>query len=116
MNGFKYATCLDLNCGYYHFKIHPESQKLCGIILPWGNYAYAQLPQGFMPASDIFQAKMSDIFMNFHDVIVYINNVILYTKRHNPILCACCQQHSADGAVHLCHVRDKSNRPNNCKG
>ena len=41
INGFTYATCLDLNRGYYHFVIDEESCKLCRIVLPWGAYAYA---------------------------------------------------------------------------
>jgi len=80
INGFTFATCLDLNRGYYHFVLDEESRKLCGIILPWGRYAYARLPQGLMPSSDIFQAYMSNIFAAFEDIIVYIDNIILFTK------------------------------------
>ena len=80
MNGFEFATCLDLNRGYYHFVLDEESRKLCGIVLPWGRYCYARLPQGLMVSSDIFQARMMDIFGAFEDVIVYIDNIILFTK------------------------------------
>jgi len=80
IKGFTFATCLDLNRGYYHFVLDKESQKLCGIILPWGRYAYRCLPQGLMPASDIFQSKMVEIFGTFDDIIVYIDNIILFTK------------------------------------
>ena len=80
MNGFTFATCLDLNRGYYHFVLDEESSKLCGIVLPWGTYCYTRLPQGLMVSSDIFQQKMSHIFAEFDDVIVYIDNIILYTK------------------------------------
>ena len=37
INGFKFATCLDFNRGYYHFKLDKPSQKICTIVLPWGN-------------------------------------------------------------------------------
>lgn len=80
MNGFTFATCLDLNRGYYHFVLDDESKKLCGIVLPWGRYSYARLPQGLMPSSDIFQSYMMDIFGAFEDIIVYIDNIILFTK------------------------------------
>lgn len=40
MNRFTFATCLDFNRGYYHFVLDEKSKKLCGIILPWGRYAY----------------------------------------------------------------------------
>ena len=80
MNGFSFATCLDINRGYYHFVLDEESRKLCGIILPWGRYAYARLPQGLMPSSDIFQRRMMELFSAFSDVIVYIDNILLFTK------------------------------------
>ena len=44
MNGFTFATCLDLNRGYYHFVLDEKSLKLCGIVLPWGTYCYTRLP------------------------------------------------------------------------
>jgi Reverse transcriptase (RNA-dependent DNA polymerase) len=80
VQGFSFATCLDLNRGYYHFELDDESKLLCGIILPWGRYVYEQLPQGCMPSSDIFQGHMSKVFYDFEDVIVYIDNIILFTK------------------------------------
>ena len=80
MNGFTFATCLDLNRGYYHFVLDSESQKLCSIVLPWGRYSYARLPQGLMVSSDIFQSKMQEIFGKFEDVICYIDNILIYTK------------------------------------
>jgi len=81
MNGFTFATRLDLNRGYYHFVLDRESQKLCGIVLPWGNYAYRCLPQGCVVASDVFQYKMIMILSIFEDIIVYIDNILLYTKK-----------------------------------
>jgi hypothetical protein len=80
VQGFTYATCLDLNRGYYHFELDEASKQLCGIVLPWGRYVYNRLPQGCMPSSDIFQGHMSRIFYDFEDVIVYIDNIILFTK------------------------------------
>ena len=67
--------------GYYHSVLDSESQKLCGIVLPWGNYAYRCLPQGCVVASDVFQYKMIMIFSNFEDIIVYKDNILLYTKK-----------------------------------
>ncbi len=80
MKGFTFATCLDLNRGYYHFMLDDASQLLCGIILPWGHYVYARLPQGCKPSSDIFQCHMAMIFGDFEDVVVFIDNILLFTK------------------------------------
>jgi hypothetical protein len=37
MEGFTFATSLDLNMGYYHIKLDADAQRLCTIIFPWGN-------------------------------------------------------------------------------
>ena len=81
LEGFTFATCLDLNRGYYHFVLDSESQKLCGIILPWGSYCYGRLPQGLMVSCDIFQHRMSSIFQTFTDVLVFMDNILLFTKK-----------------------------------
>ena len=36
LEGFQYATLLDLNMGYYHIELDPESSRLCTIVLPCG--------------------------------------------------------------------------------
>ena len=43
LEGFQYATALDLDMGYYHIEIEPESSRLCKIVLPWGKYKYRKL-------------------------------------------------------------------------
>jgi hypothetical protein len=46
MEGFTYATALDLNMGYYHNKLDADAQKLCTTIFSWGKYKYKRLPMG----------------------------------------------------------------------
>ena len=36
VEGFQYATALDLNMGYYHIGLDPESSRLCTIVLYHG--------------------------------------------------------------------------------
>ena len=36
VEGFKYATSLELNMGYYHIHIIDQASNLCTINLPWG--------------------------------------------------------------------------------
>ena len=40
MEGFQYATSLDLNMGYYYLELSAKSKELCIIILPFGKYEY----------------------------------------------------------------------------
>jgi hypothetical protein len=46
MEGFTFATALDLNMGYYRIKLDADAQRLCTIIFPWGKYKYKRLPMG----------------------------------------------------------------------
>jgi hypothetical protein len=34
LEGFTYATALDLNMGYYTIRLDPDASKICNIILP----------------------------------------------------------------------------------
>jgi hypothetical protein len=48
MEGFTFASALNLNMGYYHIKLDADAQKLCTILFPWnmGKYKYKRLPMG----------------------------------------------------------------------
>ena len=37
---FKFGTSLDLNMGYYHILLSPNSSKMCTVVFPWGKYKY----------------------------------------------------------------------------
>ena len=76
LEGFRWATSLDLNMGYYHIRLDPDSQKICTIILPWGKYAYLRLPMGISGSPDIFQEKMSTLMQELEYVRVYIDDLL----------------------------------------
>jgi len=61
LEGFQFATALDLNMGYYTIRLDPGSQDICTIITPWGKYKYLRMPMGINCAPDIFQEKMSGL-------------------------------------------------------
>jgi hypothetical protein len=44
LEGFTYATALDLNMGYYTIRLDPTASKICTIISSWGKYSYKRLP------------------------------------------------------------------------
>jgi hypothetical protein len=54
IEGFSYATTLDLNMGYYTIRLDPGTSKICTIIFPWGKYSYKRLPMGIAGSPDIF--------------------------------------------------------------
>ena len=80
LEGFQYATSLDLNMGYYHIELDPQSKQLCTIVLPWGKYEYQKLPMGLCNSPDIFQEKMNELFTGFENVQAYIDDLLVLTK------------------------------------
>jgi hypothetical protein len=60
LEGFTYATALDLNMGYYTIRLDPTASEMCTIIFPWGKYSYKRLSMGFGGSADIFQAQTLD--------------------------------------------------------
>eukprot|EP00957_Ditylum_brightwellii_P161404 12289554-Ditylum_brightwellii.AAC.1 len=71
MEGFTYATSLDLNMGYYYIKILHTFSALCTIVLPWGTHKYLKLSMGLCNSPDIFQENMSKIYIN--DLLLITN-------------------------------------------
>ena len=68
LEGFKFATSLDLNMGYYHIELSPVSKRLCTIVLPFGKFEYQRLPE-----------KMSELMNDLEYVRTYIDDVIAIT-------------------------------------
>ena len=55
-------------------------RNLCKIIVPWGKYWYKRLPMGVANSLDIFQQKMNDLFLGFHFIRAYIDDLLILTK------------------------------------
>ena len=80
LEGFRYATSLDLNMGYYHIVLSPNSRRLCTLVFPWGKYEMQRLPMGLCNSPDIFQEKMSELFEGLDFVRTYIDDLLCLTK------------------------------------
>ena len=80
LEGFTYATALDLNMGYYTIRLDPDASKICTIILPWGKYSYLRLPMGVACSPDIFQAKMSELMATLEFVRTYLDDLLCISK------------------------------------
>jgi Reverse transcriptase (RNA-dependent DNA polymerase) len=80
LEGFQFATSLDLNMGYYHIELSPSSKRLCTIVLPWGKYEYQRLPMGLCNSPDIFQEKMSNLMQGLDFVRAYIDDILAITN------------------------------------
>jgi hypothetical protein len=73
MEGFTFASALDLNMGYYHIKLDhdADAQKLCTIVFPWGKYKYKRLPIGIKIAPDVFHNFISTLVYGMEYVKTY---------------------------------------------
>jgi hypothetical protein len=80
LEGFQYATSVDLNMGYYHIQLDPMSRTLCTIVLPWGKYEYQKLPMGLCNSPDIFQEKMNELFQDLDYIRAYIDDLLVLSN------------------------------------
>jgi hypothetical protein len=80
LEGFTFATALDLNMGYYTIRLDPTATRICAIIFPWGKYSYKRLPMGVAGSPDIFQSKMSELMATLEFVRTYLDDLLCITK------------------------------------
>jgi hypothetical protein len=82
MEGFTFASALDLNMGYYHIKLDADAQKLCTIVFPWymGKDKYKRLPRGIKIAPDVFQNVMSKLVQDMGNVKTYLDDLLILTN------------------------------------
>jgi hypothetical protein len=80
IEGFSYATALDLNMGYYTIRLDPDASKICTVIFPWGKYSYKRLPMGIAGSPDIFQEKISELMESLEFVRAYLDDLLCISK------------------------------------
>ena len=79
LEGFQWASSLNLNMGYYTIWLNPDVQQICTVITPWGKYKYLRLPMGISCAPDIFQEKMSSLMLGLEFTCMYLDNLLCLT-------------------------------------
>ena len=77
MEGFSYATALDLSMGYYHLVLDAETSKICTIVFLWGFYRCQRLPMGTVTSPDIFQAKINMLFNKLEYAHAYHHHTLM---------------------------------------
>ena len=80
LQGFTYATALDLNMGYYTIELDDLAKKICTIVTPWGKYSYQRLPMGVKCAPDIFQEKMGTLMADLEFVRTYLDDLLVMSN------------------------------------
>ena len=80
LEGFTFATALDLNMGYHTIRLDPDASEICTIIFPWGKYSYLRLPMGIAGSPGIFQAKMSELMVALEYIPTYLDDLLCITR------------------------------------
>ena len=66
--------------GYYHIELSAKSKELCKIVTQWVKCKYQRPPTGLCKSHDIFQEKMSELFVGLDTVRFYIDDLLNVTK------------------------------------
>ncbi len=110
IEGFSFATALDLNIGYYYtIRLDPDASKICTIIFPWGKYSYNQLPIGIVGSPDIFQRKISELMESLEYVQAYLVDLLCIFRSSLEDH----QEKLQESLRHLCDVGLKVNNKKN---
>jgi hypothetical protein len=80
LEGFTYATALDLNMGYYTIRLDPMVSKMFTIIFLMGKYSYDRLPMGFGGSANIFQTQIIDLMASLKFVRGHMDNLLIITR------------------------------------
>ena len=79
LEGFQFATALDLNMGYYTIGLAESSKDITTIVTEFGKFCY-KLPMGMCISGDIFQAKVNELLGDINDAKAYIDDILVLNK------------------------------------
>ena len=82
LEGFMYATSLDLNMGYYHLMLSTNASRLCTVGLPLGKYEYLRFPMRQCNNPHIFQEKTSELMALLEFARAYLNDLLIISERN----------------------------------
>ena len=80
LEGFNFATALDLNMGYYTIPLAECSRDVTTIVTEFGKFRYTCLPMGMVISGDVFQAKIYDLIGDIKGVRTYIDDILCIGK------------------------------------
>ena len=80
LDGFQFATALDLNMGYYTIQLDAKSKDITTIVTEFGKFRYNVLPMGLVSSGDIFQAKVNELLGDIEGVKAYIDDILVLNK------------------------------------
>lgn len=73
-------SSFDLKDAYFHMEIAEESRDLTAFLFEGRYYRYTRMPNGVNAAPEIFQKTMERILLPIPNVVVYIDDILIFTK------------------------------------
>ncbi|XP_055522686.1 uncharacterized protein K02A2.6-like [Wyeomyia smithii] len=80
LHGAKFFSKLDLTNAFYHLELHEESKDLTTFLTEDGMFRFTRLMFGVNCAPELFQREMSRIFGGVDNVIIYIDDILIFAK------------------------------------
>jgi hypothetical protein len=83
MHGMRFVTIIDISKAFHQIALTRNSVATTALITPSGIYGNLRMPMGITNGPAVQQMLMNKIFADLvgHGVAVYIDDIIIYTKR-----------------------------------
>ena len=86
LNGAKYFSTLNLCTGYHHIPLDEDSIPKTAFTSPFGKYDYLKFPFKLAQTPAYFQELMNKVSKDLPFAIVYLDDIIIYSKTANEHL------------------------------
>ena len=83
LNNVKYMSIIDASSGYHNVKLDEKSSYLITFTCPFGRYRYKQLLFGAVPAGEMFQQEIDEIFSEMLNVSGIVDDILVIGYNDN---------------------------------
>ena len=77
LNNVQYMSIVDVSSGYHNLQLDTKSSYLTTFVFPFGRYQYKPLLFGAMPAADMFQHNIDDIFSDMPNIFGIADDILV---------------------------------------
>lgn len=78
--GSKFFTKLDLTSAFHHIRLGEKSKEMTTFLGPDGMYRFCRLNFGVISAPEGFQQKMEEMLHGIRNVVVYVDDLLIYAN------------------------------------
>lgn len=81
-----FMTKLDLSDAFFHIELHEDVRHLTTFMTANGLMRFKRLPFGLSIAPELFQKTMEKIVINCKNVIVYLDDLLIYAESQKELM------------------------------